>query len=132
MMHGDMKHSAWKPDTGEEASEGEWSSPNHPRRGSVHGGDFLQFEAEAFEAESEAESFASTECPAIRLQCRERERERERETGHRSCARRCLHCARCESGMIWRRLEHVMAPIEGHRAHTCAPRSNVTDPHMQP
>ena len=83
MMHGDMKHSAWKPDTGEEASGGEWSSPNHLRRGSVHGGDFSQFEAEVFEADSEAdseaESFASTECPAIRLQYRERERARERE-----------------------------------------------------
>ena len=67
-MHGDVKHSAWKPDTGEEASGGEWSSPNHPHRVSVHGGDFSQFEAESFEAESEAESFASTECPSIRLQ----------------------------------------------------------------
>lgn len=34
--------------------------------------------------------------------------------------------------MILRRLEHVMAPIEGHRARACAPRSNVTDPHTQP
>ena len=110
MMHGDMKHTLWKRDSGEGAGgselcmhegsgDGELAmhDEDHSCRGSEDE-DLSQFEDQTFEAES----FVSTECPSIRSHYAHT---------HTTSARARALCT-CRAMILWNRLAEIRRRLQ--------------------